>query len=203
MDFNTPVNFSRDQLNTWLASRCPKAPAGLGGRIFDACMGSGINPGIMACIAISKSKSFTVGGDFFACGLGGDLYDQLVTAVGFYQRMTWEDLSLAESQISSIEIRWMGFQSWLRNDEPIPTPQPVPQPTPVPPRPPFPPKPEPKPEPEKPKKKNPPASLVRFSVVFGALATALGFASWFYPPLKPFLAAIVPLVKAILAAFGV
>lgn len=71
---------------------------------------------------------------------------------------------------------------------------------------PEPPKPVPEPEtkPEQPKKKkNPPPGLVKFGVYFGILASGLGVAAWFYPPLKPILAFVVPLIKALLSILGV
>jgi hypothetical protein len=83
------------------------------------------------------------------------------------------------------------------------------------PPPPEPPKPTPKPEPvkkpkpielppkEEPEKKNPNPNLVRFSVYFGIISAAATAAALFFPPAKPFVVAIVAIVKSLLAALGV
>ena len=52
-------------------------------------------------------------------------------------------------------------------------------------------------------KKNPPAWLVRFDVWFGILSGAAGLFAWFFPAIKPWLMGIVPLIEAILKAWGV
>jgi hypothetical protein len=70
---------------------------------------------------------------------------------------------------------------------------------------PVPPVPEPKPLPEikipQPKKPRP-EWLVKFSLIFGALSSAAGVIAWFYPPMKAYLMAIVPLVQAIIEILG-
>jgi hypothetical protein len=56
---------------------------------------------------------------------------------------------------------------------------------------------------EDPVKKNPSPSLVRFSVYFGMIASVAGIVAWFIPGAKPWVAAIVPIIKTILSLFGV
>ena len=186
-----PVNISRDQLNAWLSFRAPSAPKNFGAKIWDACANTQVNPALMACIALIKSKKFLNGQDIFACGIQGTLEDQIVNAVNRYAVMDPEELQLAQTQITSIELAYMHLQSWIRNQ---PEPKPEPKPEPVPP-----PKPEPVPPPAK--KKNPHPSLVRFSVYLGIIGTAITAASLFFPQLK-ILAPIVALLKALLGAFG-
>jgi hypothetical protein len=149
----------------------------------------------MACIALIKSKKFLSGQDIFACGIQGTLEDQIVNAVNRYAVMDPEELMLAQSQITTIELAYMHLQSWTRNQAEPPKPKPVepPKPKPV-----EPPKPKPV---EPPAKKNPPAGLVKFSVWFGIIGTAIAAASLFFPQLK-MLAPIVALIKALLGAFG-
>jgi hypothetical protein len=72
--------------------------------------------------------------------------------------------------------------------------------------PPMPEKPKPvelPPKSEEPVKKNPSPSLVRFSVYFGMIASVAGIVAWFIPGAKPWVAAIVPIIKTILSLFGV
>jgi len=52
-------------------------------------------------------------------------------------------------------------------------------------------------------KKNPAAWLVKFSVYFGIVSTVVGVVAWFVPGAKPWVAVIVPVIQAILKAFGV
>jgi hypothetical protein len=76
---------------------------------------------------------------------------------------------------------------------------------PPPPEPPKPTKPTPVelPPKEEPVKKNPNPTLVRFSVYFGMIASVAGIVAWFIPGAKPWVAAIVPIIKTILSLFGV
>jgi hypothetical protein len=72
---------------------------------------------------------------------------------------------------------------------------------------------KPMPNPEKPKglpevkvpqeKKNPAPWLVRFSMIFGIVSTVAGAVAWFYPPIKVWLLAIVPIVESLLKMLGV
>jgi hypothetical protein len=98
---------------------------------------------------------------------------------------------------------WLGFKKNLeaqRSKEPkLPT---------IPPPPPEPPKvEEPKKLPEvkvpKEPKKNPAPWLVKASVWFGIVSTVVGAVAWFVPGAKPWVAVIVPVIQAILKAFGV
>jgi hypothetical protein len=59
------------------------------------------------------------------------------------------------------------------------------------------------PKEEEPVKKNPNPNLVRFSVYFGMIASVAGIVAWFIPGAKPWVAAIVPIIKTILSLFGV
>ena len=93
-----PVNITRDQLNAWLAFRAPSAPKNFGAKIWDACANTQVNPSLMACIALIKSKKFLSGQDIFACGIQGTLEDQIVNAVNRYAVMDPEELMLAQSQ---------------------------------------------------------------------------------------------------------
>jgi hypothetical protein len=86
----------------------------------------------------------------------------------------------------------------IRNADPIvilPPPPEAPKPTK--------PKPVELPPKEEPVKKNPSPSLVRFSVYFGMIASVAGIVAWFIPGAKPWVAAIVPIIKTILSLFGV
>lgn len=58
------------------------------------------------------------------------------------------------------------------------------------------------PKPEKPKKENPNPNLVKFGVWFGIIGAAASAASLFFPAAKPFVVAIVAIVKGILQALG-
>lgn len=101
---------------------------------------------------------------------------------------------------------WLGYKKKLEADrakEPelpkIEPPPPTPPPVVVE---------EPKPKlpevrlPQEPKK-NPAAWLVKFSVWFGIVSTVVGAVAWFVPGAKPWVAVIVPVIQAILKAFGV
>lgn len=91
-----------------------------------------------------------------------------------------------------------------RPDIPVPEPRPKPKPEPMPtPHPNMPKPPTPRPqEPDQPKK-NPNPTLVKFGVWFGILSSVLGIVAWFVPSLKPWVMAIVPIIKAILSILGV
>lgn len=90
-------------------------------------------------------------------------------------------------------------------EEPKPKPVPVPKPDPITPHPNMPKPPEPKPEEPKIEqpKKNPNPTLVKFGVWFGILASVASVVAWFVPGAKPWVAAIVPLIRAILSVLGV
>jgi hypothetical protein len=97
---------------------------------------------------------------------------------------------------------WLGFKKKLdasRAKEPE-----LPR---IPPPPPAPPKVEPEPSLPEVKfpqeKKNPAPWLVRFSMIFGIVSTIAGAAAWFFPPVKIWLLAIVPVVETILKLLGV
>lgn len=193
MDYRQPYpTVTRDKLSRFVAMRCPSAPKDIGGKIWDACQETDINPGIMACIAISKSKNFTSNRDIFACHIEGTFEDQVVNAVLQYTHMKPEDLMLPQIQWTSVELKYVGLLAWCRNsesDKPAPPPpaptqdptRPHPNmPDPVPPAPVEPPKPVPvdptKPapvEPDKPKKKIP---WKMIAVVASGIALALKFA---------------------------
>lgn len=200
MDYRTPYpNLTRDKLSRFIAMRCPAAPKDYGGRIWDACQETDINPGVMACIGMSKSKNFTSNRDVFACHIEGTFEDQVVNAVLQYTHMKPDDLMLPQIQWTSIELKVMGLNSWCVNDtpqEPTPTPQPKPDPwKPHPnmpdPIPPIPPEPKPSPEPSKQKKgdvqqprKKLPWKLI--AAVLGVVAFAIKFV--------PMVPAIVPTI---------
>jgi hypothetical protein len=100
---------------------------------------------------------------------------------------------------------WMGKKAALakrRSEEPnvviLPPPPEPPKPKPV-----EKPKPIELPPKEQPEKKNPNPNLVRFSVYFGIISAAATAAALFFPPAKPFVVAIVAIVKSLLAALGV
>lgn len=115
------------------------------------------------------------------------------------------DILAAEEPLNVSTLGSHLYDSWQarkaelakNRKEPIEPPKPLPptKPDPIP-------EPKPQPKPEEPKK-NPSPGLVKFGVWFGILASGLGVASFFYPPLKPIVAFVVPLVKALLAALGV
>lgn len=98
--------------------------------------------------------------------------------------------------------QWLGIKAKLakqRSTDPIIIKPPAPTPTPLPIPDPIPETQEPKPEP----KKNPSPSLVKFGVWFGILSSIAGVVAWFVPGAKPWVAVIVPAIKAILSALGV
>jgi hypothetical protein len=98
--------------------------------------------------------------------------------------------------------QWMGIKKRLeesRKDKPIPIEPPKPTPTPLPIPAPIP---EPKPDPKPEQPKNPSPGLVRFGVWFGIISSVVGVVAWFVPALKPWVAAIVPIIRAILSALG-
>lgn len=213
MDYRIPYpTLTRDKLSRFVAFRCPAAPKDYGGKIWDACQETDINPGMMACIGMSKSKNFTSNKDVFACHIQGTFEDQVVNAVLQYTHMKPEDLLLPQIQWTSIELKYIGLTSWCNTDNPPdPTPVPAPKPEPKPdpykphpnmpdPVPPTPPAPKDPSKPEEPKKKkNLPDWLVKFSVWFGILSGAVVAASWFFPPLKVAVP-IIEVIKMIIAA---
>jgi hypothetical protein len=56
---------------------------------------------------------------------------------------------------------------------------------------------------EEPVKKNPNPNLVRFGTWFAIISSVAGVVAWFFPPLKLWLLAIVPIVETILKVLGV
>jgi hypothetical protein len=135
MDYRTPYPFlTRDKLSRFVNFRCPSAPKDIGGKIWDACQETDINPGMMACIGMSKSKNFTSLNDVFACHIQGTFDDQIVNAVLQYTHMKPDDLMLPQIQWTAIELKYSGLMHWCLNDnppEPEPEPEPKPQKDPV------------------------------------------------------------------------
>ena len=185
MDYRTPYPvLTRDKLSRFIAFRCPSAPKDIGGKIWDACQETDINPGMMACIGMSKSKNFTLLNDVFACHIQGTFDDQIVNAVLQYTHMQPDDLMLPQIQWTAIELKYSGLVHWCMNDapsEPEPKPEePKPKPDPWNPHPNMP---DPVPTPVEPKKpeepKDPskpvePKKPFNWKPVFKFLAIALG-----------------------------
>lgn len=165
------------------------------GRIYDLCPDDWSR---RACIWYARNNFFELPGDRYLTDTAVRFksVDALVAEVD--PKMTPTAQHLYD--------QWLGIKKKLeesRKDKPVPIEPPKPTPTPLPIPDPIPePKPEPTPEPEQPKK-NPPPSLVKFGVWFGILASGLSVAAFFYPPLKPIVTFVVPIIKALLAAFGV
>jgi hypothetical protein len=210
MDYRIPYpTLTRDKLSRFVAIRCPDAPKDIGGKIWDACQETDINPGMMACIGMSKSKGFTSNRDVFACHIEGTFEDQVVNAVLQYTHMKPDDLMLPQIQWTSIEIKYMGLVSWCQNDTPPePTPAPQPKPDPWKPHPNMPdpipqPKPEPKPSPEPPKPQNGDTQQPRKKLPWKLIATvlaAVAFGLKFVPVVPAIVVAVIDWIVKILNA---
>ena len=104
----------------------------------------------------------------------------------------------AENPLQMSDEAQVMYNCWLADRarrEALKKPPPIEPPKPIPP--------EPKPEEPKPEKpKNPSPGLVRFGVWFGIISSVVGVVAWFVPSLKPWVAAIVPIIRAILSALG-
>jgi hypothetical protein len=183
MDYRTPYPFlTRDKLSRFIAFRCPSAPKDIGGKIWDACQETDINPGMMACIGMSKSKNFTLLNDVFACHIQGTFDDQIINAVIQYTNMEPEDLMLPQVQWTAVELKYSGLIHWCKNDNTSePEPKPVPPPPKKDPTPPHPNMPNPPPpvpvdpdKPEEPKKPAEPKKPFSWKPVAKFLAIALG-----------------------------
>jgi hypothetical protein len=136
-------------------------------------------------------------------GYGVKLSDGDSYFSGNMQRRYSVDKLAAENPLKMSETAQVMHNCWLvdrARREALKKPPPIEPPKPVPP--PLP-KPEPKPPEPKPEQpKNPSPGLVRFGVWFGIISSVVGVVAWFVPALKPWVAAIVPIIRAILSALG-
>ena len=138
-----PTNWRVSNANLWLSQRYRENPL-IADDILRACEGSNVNPYVMFLVGSVTSNFYSKQDvDFFACGIGGTLEDQVVNAsIKYSEFENVGQLNLNELQLRQFDLLAISLYRFMiamadRTPKPLPVPpEPKPEPKPVPPKPP-------------------------------------------------------------------